>query len=266
MTTKYPDNSEAHKISQLSLAWMCDQIDGLVTFHEHCREEFFPQNKLEKWTVRMSADPFNWGYYMNTGGGSKLRTPGTYSRSDLHPSITSDVVQHTRERMHPSVRLLQIATEVTSDALKRTNLTPAWEFIENSAGNGARWIRPKIEGSPKTLFSSGVEEIRALELDEHIIKPGGFEERLLTEQARTELMARNAALLKKTEKLRQEAEEKLLKNKELIDWSEKRERELLAENADPHGDEPCYAEWWLKLPTSCEKVHHGANRDYKKLS
>lgn len=255
MTTKYVDNENAHKISQLSLAWMCDQIEGLVTFHEHAREEFFPNKNLATWTARMSKDPFNWGYYMNTGGGSKLRTPGTYSRSDLNPSEKTDAVQHTRERMHPSVKLLQDATGVTSDALKETSATPAWEFIKNPQGNGAKWIRPRIKGSSKTLFSSAVEEVRELELDEHIIKPRGFEDWILTKQARETLMARNALLLEKTDKLRREAEEKRAKEKELIDWSEKRERELLAENADPHGDKPCHAEWWYKLPTECTTAH-----------
>ncbi|KAH6681674.1 hypothetical protein B0J14DRAFT_220477 [Halenospora varia] len=166
---KFEKDKKAHSISQISLAWMCDQIDGLVTFRPDVGMAFLPDPEplTDVWMARKTTDPMTKFYSTNTGGGSHLRTPGIYNRTDLILTVGNDGEeinenekqggqkvndQHTRERMHPSIRLLMEATSqfkpkgdnpnkaqcYNPPALDKSGSTPAWTFAHNhKVGHGA---------------------------------------------------------------------------------------------------------------------------------
>jgi hypothetical protein len=259
----YVGDEMAHKIDQLSLAWMCDQIEGLVTFHRDVAYAFLPGSSIKNWTAKMTKDPIEsfpmrFFYGSDLGGGSKYRTPGTYNRKDLHwrygtdgEPVTimkkGDVDQHTRERMHPSVKMLIDATNKSSNtpwlagskpykpnALEKQGEAPKWEFRPSDQGYGAKWIRPAVNPT-KGFFSCwdklGIKEIA---IDEHVILDRGkyfhnFEARILTQMAKEMLDKRNERLISKT-----------LFNLKLMDH-----------NMDTGKQESC-GDWWFRLPSSLE--------------
>jgi len=139
------DNGAPRTIEQISLAWMCDHIEGLVTFREddhevnakppqdapkdntkpHLKRQgtyAFLNAKDDNWTwgARRQVEPISVMYATDLGGGSVYRTLSQYNRTDLDipagklPSkedLEKMSLEYTRERIHPSVRLLINATE-----------------------------------------------------------------------------------------------------------------------------------------------------------
>lgn len=153
---EFVKDKKAHQIDQISLAWMCDQIDGLVTFHKHVAYAFLPEahNAIDwKWTARGQKDAMTQMYALNTGGGSQYRSPGIYqlphteeeverSAKKEAPGFFSKVFgghkqpekpvgvvipprRFTRERIHPSVQLLMDATENAPDDQHARKYLPA---------------------------------------------------------------------------------------------------------------------------------------------
>ncbi|KAF4629330.1 hypothetical protein G7Y89_g8814 [Cudoniella acicularis] len=249
----FNDNQLAHSISQISLAWMCDQIDGLVTFREDVGLVFLPDPEPNlDWMARKTKDPMTRFYQLNTGGGSHLRTPGTYNRKDLILSITDEGKeinesekegsqdisdQHTRERMHPSIRLLMEATakygpKGSGPAPKKhydppafhqvksmtwSEVSPGWKHENRGTGDGVYWSRPRSRPSKWSYVPSFIGEwkgTRPLILDEHVIvehtedpTKHNFEARLLTKEVKTALNGQNANKIAQIKEAKKQVEE-----------------------------------------------------------
>lgn len=190
-------------IDNYSLAWMCDQIDGLVSFDlEAAGLTIQKVEPTAAWSGFMTADPITAFYSTDIGGGSHHRTPGSYHHGQLNeedPDPEKD--NSTIERMHPSVQLRIEAKEYNyypKSLDERKSLfgirKPKWTFVDRSTiGDGARWVRDKVEPQ-KRLFASAPLENR-IEIKEHIIKeiPGknNFEASLLPKEVKERLMHRN---------------------------------------------------------------------------
>lgn len=190
-------------IDQHSLAWMCDQIDGLVSFDLEAAELTLPKvDPTAQWSGAMTVDPITTFYSTDLGGGSKHRTPGSYHHGELtkeEPDPEKD--NSTVERMHPCVQLRIEAQEYGyfPKALDERKAwfsinTPRWTFVDRSnIGDGARWVRPKIEAQKKWLKTLPLEN--QIEIKEHIIKeiPGmnNFEVGLLPKEVKEKLDHRN---------------------------------------------------------------------------
>lgn len=201
----YTSATENQKnIDQYSLAWMCDQIDGLVSFDLEAAS--LTLQKVEDkvpYSAAMTDDPITSFYSTDIGGGSHHRTPGSYHHGELtkeDPDPEKD--NSTVERMHPCVQLRIESKELYNyypkalDEHKHwySRKTPKWTFVDRSTiGDGARWVRSKVEAQ-KVLFSSYPLE-NQIEIKEHIIKefPGqnNFEASLLPEDVKERLNHRN---------------------------------------------------------------------------
>lgn len=197
-------------IDQYSLAWMCDQIDGLVSFDVEAAELTLPKVEPEAaWSGFTTADPITAFYSTDIGGGSRHRTPGAYHHGQLNekePYAEKD--NSTIERMHPCIQLRIEAKEYNyypKSLDKRKSLfgirKPRWTFVDESkVGDGAKWVREKVEAQKK-LFASAPLENR-IEIKEHIIRetPGknNFEAGLLPKEVKERFMHRNRKELEKS--------------------------------------------------------------------
>jgi hypothetical protein len=273
MDDSFVADKGAHNNDQISLAWMCDQVEGLVTFHKDVAYAFLPGASIENWTAKMSADPMKSYYWLNIGGGSIARAPGTYNRADLLTTYNKkgevvplkeneDIDQHTRERIHPSVKMLIDATKQNSRPYNpaafaetwnlygkgNTLLGPKWEHGTNPnrdiGGSGFCWRRPELLPTKATFFSSEVHGNREIRLEEHVIIDRGegyhnFEARLLTDRAKQDLERSNAKAIPK------------------IVASLDKQEQLAAEGSEVFGAPGCHDDWWIKK-TSHQKAHcHG---------
>jgi hypothetical protein len=181
-------------IEDITLAWMCDQVDGLLTFDEEASRNILGEIKEHvKWGVARENDPTGFLYNLSVAGGSLLlRTPGSYHKRPGSHKISRPEEYTTNETMHPSIKLLidQPGADYFPAALdSRTVLkmvkVPRWKFIDKSeSGQGAVWTRPRtISGKA------------AIEVKEHVIKErpdrSNFEAKLLPVAVQDILYRRN---------------------------------------------------------------------------
>lgn len=182
---------------------MCDQIDGLISFDLEAASltlnKWEPENS---WSAEMTTDPITAFYSTDLAGGSHHRTPGSYHHDELNkeePDPEKD--NSTVERMHPCVQLRIEMKDYNYNPKSLSERkpwfkrhTPKWTFVDRSTiGDGARWVRPKVEAQ-KTLFASYPLE-NQIEIKEHIIKEisgkNNFEVNLLPHAVRDRLNHRN---------------------------------------------------------------------------
>ncbi|KAF4539197.1 Cysteine synthase a [Lasiodiplodia theobromae] len=88
-----PDTSEMHEVT---LAWMCDQVDGLLSFDEATVEYILLRHGKNRhnWASCKEFDMMHILFFFRLilFGGSRTRKPGRYYRSDVQ----------TNESIHPS--------------------------------------------------------------------------------------------------------------------------------------------------------------------
>jgi Uncharacterized alpha/beta hydrolase domain (DUF2235) len=180
-------------IEDITLAWMCDQVDGLLTFDDKVSRNILGEIKENvKWGVARENDPTGFLYNLSVAGGSLLlRAPGSYHKGTAHKKTKSEEYT-TNETMHPSIKLLidQPGANYFPAALdSRTTLKmvkiPRWSFIDKSiSGQGAFWTRPCTTPGKA-----------AIEVKEHIIKErpdrNNFEAKLLPVAVQDMLYRRN---------------------------------------------------------------------------
>jgi hypothetical protein len=200
-------------IDQMSLAWMCDQIDGegLIAFDKDAADRYMPKldekdaesgkvigEKVEtaKFSASITPDPISWLYSIDIGGSSIHRKPGCYPNGHTE--------YNTQERMHPTIQLL-FENGVKGEKGSHSEYCPTgknralhgWEFdgsLESDMkGKGARWKKtpvPKKAG----FFSTSLAE-PGFEIQEHVIREAegkmNFEARLLPKKTLRMLTNRN---------------------------------------------------------------------------
>jgi len=185
-------------IEDITLAWMCDQVDGLLTFDEEESRNILGEIKEKvEWGVTMEKDPTGFLYTLGVAGSSISRTPGSYHKVHANKTLTADDDYTTNETIHPSIKLLIEDPEANYfpkalDARTTLNMVkiPRWKFVDNSeCGQGALWRRPA--GQNKLGKTSRAE----LDIKEHVIKEwkgrNNFEARLLPVAVRDKLYWRN---------------------------------------------------------------------------
>jgi hypothetical protein len=192
-------------IQHISLAWMCDQVDGLLTFDEEAIQFFLPQvETAADWAAAMTADPCSFFYSLNVGGSSKHRTPGSYHKVLENEVEDPEVEFITKERMHPAIQLL-IEKEGQSYYPKAlaarkcwtSQSTPKWDFKDKAdIGKGALWHRPLMEKTRNIFAREPLQ--REIQIREHVIRTRqgahNFEARLLPAAVKERLDHRNRKL------------------------------------------------------------------------
>ena len=180
-------------IEDITLAWMCDQVDGLLTFDEEESRNILGEIKEDvKWGVTMEKDPTGWLYTLGVAGSSIPRTPGSYRYTLDNKVSEENGACSTNETIHPSVKLLIDDPEAHYfpkglDVQNSSNLvqTPRWIFEDEvQSGHGAFWTRPADD--------SGNTKIKLKEhviMDEH--DSNNFEANLLPLSVRNKLYWRN---------------------------------------------------------------------------
>jgi len=180
-------------VEDITLAWMCDQIDGLLTFDVEASKNILGEIKENvKWGLSRESDPSGGIWNLSVAGGNSiLRTPGSYHNRQA-PKTSNSEGYTTNETMHPSIKLLIDNPEAKyfPPALdSRTSMkmvkTPKWKFIDKSeSGQGASWTRPCKK-----------PEKAVIEIKEHVIRerPGrnNFEAKLLPVAVQDMLHRRN---------------------------------------------------------------------------
>jgi len=180
-------------IDDITLAWMCDQIDGLLTFDEEASINILGEIKESvKWGVLRESDPSGGIWNLSVAGGnSVLRTPGSYHKRQAQKTLKSDGYT-TNETMHPSIKLLidepsanYFPPALDSRKYLRMVKTPRWKFVDKSkSGQGAIWTQPSTKPGKDVI-----------EIKEHIIRErpdrNNFEAKLLPVAVQDMLHRRN---------------------------------------------------------------------------
>ncbi|KAK0642538.1 Uncharacterized protein DIS24_g8958 [Lasiodiplodia hormozganensis] len=105
-----PDTSQMHEVT---LAWMCDQVNGLLKFnHEVMKEMLLCRGKVT-WAACPETDMLSLKYLgffnLNSFGGSRTRKPGQYTdfqtNETMHPSVYYRT--HKVKRLHYTGRPLR---------------------------------------------------------------------------------------------------------------------------------------------------------------
>ncbi|OJD29619.1 peptidoglycan binding domain containing protein [Diplodia corticola] len=176
-------STQTSGIDQITLAWMCDQVDGLLEFDKTACKALLFKDELSsgrtEWAEEDTHDSIGW-YKLPAAGGDVVRTPGMYKKKLANKTCArkkGDFV--TNETVHPSVRWrMSKKTNYNPPAFKehfgvlQTN-GPAWEYKElddhNESGNGAWWVRPEVP-EKKSLIWGTADGERIVKLDEWWIR------------------------------------------------------------------------------------------------
>jgi Uncharacterized alpha/beta hydrolase domain (DUF2235) len=190
-------------IEDITLAWMCDHVDGILTFDEEESRNILGEIKENvEWGVTMEKDPTGFLYTLGVAGSSIPRTPGSYHKVLANRVSKSDGDNTTNETMHPSIKLLIDDPEVNYfpkalDARTTLNMvtTPRWKFVDYSeSGWGAVWTRPSVKQRSGKLLTARPAQ-QEISIKEHVIKEcndrNNFEAKLLPVAVRDMLYRRN---------------------------------------------------------------------------
>ncbi|KAL1622783.1 hypothetical protein SLS54_004803 [Diplodia seriata] len=205
LLTKILPDSEMHDIT---LAWMCDQVDGLLHFDkEACRKILLKEDTDRvNWATAYEVDMMNVLQFFNLGimGGSRTRTPGMYHVNNRQWA------SRTNETLHPSVQYRVEATKrgwlpydppalggrwgLNLQLLPQLGV-PRWHWNESPDGNGAVWVRPAVPA----LWPFHAREEPRRELSEWVIREvhgrHNFEASLLPPKLKQRLLRRNKKLI-----------------------------------------------------------------------
>jgi hypothetical protein len=164
-------------IEDITLAWMCDQVDGLLTFDEQVSRNVLGEIKENvKWGVTRENDPTGGIWNLSVAGGRfVLRTPGSYHKEPTYKTSAPEV-DIPEANYFPAA----LNARTNSNQLK----IPKWNFIDKSeSGEGGFWERPAVPG------------MTSIAIKEHVIKErpdrNNFEARLLPVRVQDMLYRRN---------------------------------------------------------------------------
>ena len=148
----YPDT----EIADITLAWMMAQLDGLLDFDPHYitwqRELnvlYYQSQKPPEVKPWPMGTVYNSMTGLSTLGGSQVRTPGQYRRTNpLTGKATETFLANTNESVHPCVRIRMEkgGKSLRPSALEGWKLlTPADKGAATTAGDeahaeGYRWV------------------------------------------------------------------------------------------------------------------------------
>lgn len=169
-----PDNTD---IDDIALAWMCDQLEGLLAFDTDAAERilFSPSSDSSPspsttWALGTNVDLMKimLPLFLNVAGGSHARTPGQY-RKDLRAEEERAAPRDfaTNESVHPCVRhrvegfaraavpykpvpFFPPQQQSSSHGLSQQQPAPQWRWEESMNrggepdGLGAKWVRPGV--------------------------------------------------------------------------------------------------------------------------
>jgi hypothetical protein len=197
-------------IDEVALAWMCDQVDGLLTFDKQAVLKYLDKKEdknydAEDWGRGVIKDPISVVYKLNSMGGDVLRTPGQYHKNlkEKHKRIGPDFA--TNETMHPVLkhRMEEMGKKYDPPAFKehggvRYEKSPGWQWQDNSeTGQGAVWIRPQVPEVKGYVYGSWPFQ-REVRIQEWVIrdKPGklNMESLMLPKTIKAKLDRRNRAV------------------------------------------------------------------------
>ncbi|OJD34121.1 peptidoglycan binding domain containing protein [Diplodia corticola] len=105
-----PDTSQIHEVT---LAWMCDQVNGLLKFDDDAVRDMLLRNGEARgdWAACKETDMLKYlkVFNLNSFGGSRTRTPGRYFEEQTNETIHPSVYFRTSEvkRLHYSARPLR---------------------------------------------------------------------------------------------------------------------------------------------------------------
>ncbi|KAF4540708.1 uncharacterized protein LTHEOB_650 [Lasiodiplodia theobromae] len=166
------------KIDQITLAWMCDLVDGLLDFDEDACHELLHLKKSR--TSQVLTERKKWAegdtndssilYNLPIAGGYVARTPGLYHKVPEN----EECAKATNETVHPSVHYRHDKKGYDPPALKQhpgwfNGKNPVWEFRELKDGNGAQWVRPEVP-EKKGMIWGTVNGKKEVKLDEWWIR------------------------------------------------------------------------------------------------
>lgn len=174
---------DVSEIDQITLAWMCDLVDGLLDFdkkacHEllHLKESRTSEVLTErrKWAEEDTNDS-SILYNLPMAGGYVARTPGLYHKVPENEECAKgggDFV--TNETVHPSVHYRHDKKGYDPPALKQhpgwfNGNNPVWEFKDPKEGKGAQWVRQKVPKQTSMIWGT-VRAKRKVKLDEWWIR------------------------------------------------------------------------------------------------
>lgn len=186
-------------IEDVALAWMCDQVDGLLQFDEEQAKNILGRIEEDaEWGVVREKDPTGILYTLSIAGGSALRTPGSYHQDHANPWSHHCT---TNETMHPSIKLLiddKEAKYFPKALEERTSWNgisvPKWHYIDLwKEGQGAFWVRDPGACGPGELPRT--QSSRAINIKEYVIQErdnmNNFEAGLLPAVVKEKLYRRN---------------------------------------------------------------------------
>ncbi|KAL1615847.1 hypothetical protein SLS56_011649 [Neofusicoccum ribis] len=91
-------------IDEITLAWMCDQVDGYLKFDADACEKLLFSRKKSRWAKKTTKDQIGW-YWLPVAGGNVYRTPGQYRKNLKNENCAKGHGDNvTNETVHPSVR------------------------------------------------------------------------------------------------------------------------------------------------------------------
>lgn len=168
------------EIDQITLAWMCDLVDGLLDFDQEACHELLHLKKSR--TSQVLTERRKWAegdthdssvlYNLPIAGGYVARTPGVYHEG----SETKVDAKATNETVHPSVKYRKDKRGCDYDppALKEqpgwfNGKNPRWKFEDLEDGNGAKWVRKGVPGK-KSMIWGTVNAKSEVKLDEWWIR------------------------------------------------------------------------------------------------
>ena len=182
-------------IEDITLAWMCDQVDGLLTFDWNVSRNVLGEIRENvKWGVTREDDPSGGIWNLSVAGGRSLRrTPGSYHKKPNHKRWKSRREYTTNETIHPSVKLLVNVPEANYFPLGLDCGTtwkmlriPRWNYIDKSdTGEGGFWTRSAVLGKPSITIKEHVVRERPDKIN--------FEAKLLPVAVQDMLHRRNLA-------------------------------------------------------------------------
>ncbi|KAI9657410.1 MAG: hypothetical protein M1821_003092 [Bathelium mastoideum] len=203
-----PSKDDRTAIDEAALAWMCDLVDGMLTFDETAVKRYLEKGHLNKgsWSAGEIKDPLNLAYRLSVAGGDVLRTPGMYHSGLQRTNMMGDVKFQTNETFHPSImyRKQTMGPAYDPPALGKYGeywgtTAPAWQYVDSGKdGEGAEWIRPEVPKLPGRLYGSYPGQEKVV-MKEWVIKnvPGrcNMESMLLPSDEKDRLNERNIQYL-----------------------------------------------------------------------
>jgi hypothetical protein len=160
----YEDTS----ISDLTLAWMCDQLSPFIDFNEDYIVEQVDENIQRNYATKASPDKPAWQWSLGKIHSSSTfltsvtgfwinRTPGRYQELDYasgKPAQPAMLLRDTHEFIHPSVRARYYYGLDESNSNYKPKALDGWKMSTKKADDGSLSVAWQYDG-PKGDIASG---------------------------------------------------------------------------------------------------------------